>query len=176
MNSRLCVAKAYRVAVAAQRASRTAPAPAVSANEELREELLTTVDNLGATAAALQMAPAYQDSDRANPVYPSLPWTSSFSDGGEPGDGPDSGSGGGICSCPGYAHNTRFITLNTAIALEAVKDMAEQPWGFSPVGRPRCPARTRGGTDLATLRTPPLSRAPRNPCRSRPPAPASVAR
>jgi hypothetical protein len=174
----------------------------LSANEDLREELLNTVDNLGATAAGLNMAPglqqqielarqqiesappaelaaipaelrgsvrilelssaqmrlahdpelrpgkaptaqlersgvdgamqplatpAFNDGALANPAYPSVSWNFGFEDSGEPDESEtDSGGGSGTCSFPGYAVTARFTALNTAVALEAVKDIAEQ--------------------------------------------------
>ena len=59
------------------------------------------------------------------PAYPDLEWFFTFKRGGFP-SGDEWGSGGGHCSHPGYAYNARFLTMTTAVALEATKDIMEQ--------------------------------------------------
>lgn len=78
-------------------------------------------------AQGLEASAPYDDEELDDPAYPNVSWDFGFEDPGEPDESDDdSGSGSGTCSYPGYAVTTRFDILNTAVALEAVKDIAEQ--------------------------------------------------
>ena len=73
---------------------------------------------------------ANYSSDGLTIAYPDVSWTFNFEgDEDEPDDGDTSGNGSGLCTFPGTAVQTRFITMNIAITLEAIKDMAEQACG-----------------------------------------------
>lgn len=96
--------------------------------------------SLGPTLSKIGQGPtilssgANYSSDGLTIAYPDLSWTFAFEGSeDEPGDGATSGSGGGLCTFPGTAVETRFITMNVAITLEAIKDMAEQACGQTVV-------------------------------------------
>ena len=83
----------------------------------------------------IQSSGADYSSDGLSITYPDLSWTFAFEGGDEPDDDDATGgSGSGICKFPGTSVETRFITLNIAIVLEAVKDMAEQACGQDVLG------------------------------------------
>ena len=88
-----------------------------------------TLSNIGLGPTILSSGANYS-SDGLTIAYPDVSWTFNFEGSeDEPDDGATGGSGSGLCKFPGTAVQTRFITMNLAITLEAIKDMAEQACG-----------------------------------------------
>jgi|GEM_PF-3293141 len=88
-----------------------------------------TLSRIGQDPTIMSSGANYS-SDGLTIAYPDLSWTFNFEGSeDEPDDGDTSGSGSGLCKFPGTAVQTRFITMNVAITLEAIKDMAEQACG-----------------------------------------------
>jgi len=94
----------------------------------------STLNKIG-EGVTIQSSGANYSSDGLTISYPDLSWTFAFEGGDEPeDDDATGGSGSGICKFPGTSVETRFITMNIAIVLEAVKDMAEQACGQDVLG------------------------------------------
>jgi hypothetical protein len=94
----------------------------------------STLNKIG-EGVTIQSSGANYSSDGLSITYPDLSWTFAFEGGDEPDDDDATGgSGSGICKFPGTSVSTRFITLNIAITLEAIKDMAEQACGQDVLG------------------------------------------
>ena len=88
-----------------------------------------TLSNIGLGPTILSSGANYS-SDGLTIAYPDVSWTFNFEGNeDEPDDGATGGSGSGLCKFPGTAVQTRFFTMNVAITLEAIKDMAEQACG-----------------------------------------------
>ncbi len=89
----------------------------------------STLNKIGLGPTILSSGANYS-SDGLTIAYPDVSWTFNFEGNeDEPDDGATGGSGSGLCKFPGTAVQTRFITMNVAITLEAIKDMAEQACG-----------------------------------------------
>ena len=99
-----------------------------------KDSKASTLNKIG-EGVTIQSSGANYSSDGLSITYPDLSWTFAFEGGDEPDDDDATGgSGSGICKFPGTSVETRFITLNIAIVLEAVKDMAEQACGQDVLG------------------------------------------
>ncbi len=89
----------------------------------------STLNKIGLGPTILSSGANYS-SDGLTIAYPDVSWTFNFEGNeDEPDDGATGGNGSGLCVFPGTPVQTRFITMNVAITLEAIKDMAEQACG-----------------------------------------------
>jgi len=85
----------------------------------------STLNKIGLGPTILSSGANYS-SDGLTIAYPDVSWTFNFEGNeDEPDDGATGGNGSGLCVFPGTPVQTRFITMNVAITLEAIKDMAD---------------------------------------------------